>query len=344
LRLDQEPLLQTKNLRVDYPTRHGTVRAVNGIDLQLHRSQRLGLVGESGSGKSTMGWALLRSVPWPGRILGDQIVFRGENLLDKTEREMRRIRGSDIALITQSARVGLNPLVKVGKQIRNVYMAHRNASGREARRHVVDMLATVALADPERVADSYLHELSGGMAQRVVIAMALICSPEIIIADEPTTGLDVTVQAQILDLLKDIVDRGSMATIVVTHDLSIIAQYCQTIAVMYAGELIETGPVTNFFEGPVHPYSAALLASSSYDRLDTRHRVKAFAQSPSEQGCAYNRVCPLSLSVCKNTRPTLDNVKDNYFVRCHRAPELLALHNQERAKFILETSKSDCGP
>ena len=317
------------NICVDYATQRGTVRAVNGVDLALQQGHTLGLVGESGSGKSTMAWAILRLVPWPGQILAGQILFRGEDLLAKSEAELRQIRGARIALIGQSARAGLSPLVRIGTQIENVYRAHRNVPAKQARHHVLDMLSTVALADPERIAGSYLHELSGGMAQRVIIAMALICSPEIVIADEPTTALDLTVQAQILDLIRDIVTRRHMSTIIVAHDLAIIAQYCQSVAVMYKGQLLETGPVKRFFKGPVHPYSTALLSSASYASKLVRV-TKARVSPPSPTGCSYQNSCPLVQPICRTIGPTLRKVQDDYQVRCHRADELLTPANESK--------------
>lgn len=324
-----ELILHCSNLRIDYAAPRGTVRAVDGVDLSLQQGQTLGLVGESGSGKSTLAWAMLRLVPWPGRILGDRILFRGENLLDKSESEMRSIRGAKIALIAQSARAGLSPLVRIGTQVENVYRAHHRLPAQQVQRQVLDMLSMVALGDPERVAGSYLHELSGGMAQRVIIAMALICSPEIVIADEPTTALDLTVQAQILDLIRDIVTHRRMSTIIVTHDLAIVAQYCESVAVMYRGQILETGPVHRFFKAPVHPYSAALLASASYGSkvVGTAKTSAAVAQST---GCRYQHTCPLAQPICRATAPDLRKVEDQYYVRCHRAEELLAHDNERR--------------
>ena len=335
MRASGDPLLKTVGLKVEYSTRHGTVRAVRGVDIELQSGHRLGLVGESGSGKSTTAWALLRLVNWPGRIVGGQVLFRGEDLLAKTERQLRRIRGADISLITQSARAGLNPLVKIGVQISNVYRAHRTVTRAETRHHVIDMLARVALADPERVCDSYPHELSGGMAQRVIIALALICSPELIIADEPTTGLDLTIQAQILDLIKDTVSRNGMSAIIVTHDLGIVARYCESVAVMYGGELLEVGAVTSFFQGPVHPYGIALLASSSLSHSSTRARAaKPFVRDSAADGCAYYGVCPLARPVCQSERPTLARVHGDHLVRCHRSSELLDLTAAERLALV----------
>jgi peptide/nickel transport system ATP-binding protein len=331
-----DPILRCSSLRIDYAAPRGTVRAVNGLDLALQEGCTLGLVGESGSGKSTLAWGILRLVPWPGRILGGQILFRGEDLLAKSETEMRQIRGRKIALITQSARAGLSPLVRIGTQIANVYRAHHNVPAKQARRHVIDMLSAVTLGDPERIAESYLHELSGGMAQRVIIAMALICSPEIVIADEPTTALDLTVQTQILDLIRDIVARRGMSTIIVTHDLAIVAQYCQSLAVMYNGQLLESGPVQRFFKGPVHPYSAALLASASYTSKLVRRATGPVAPTP-VRGCSYQNNCPLAQPACRTTDPALRTLQDDYYVRCHRAEELMDSANQSKEPSVQST-------
>jgi oligopeptide/dipeptide ABC transporter ATP-binding protein len=319
------PVLAVSDLRVEYTTRHGRVQAVNGVELALSRGERLGLVGESGSGKSTTGWALLRLVPWPGRIVGGRVLYGGEDLLAKSERDMRRIRGAEIAMVIQGVRTGLNPLVPVGHQVKNVYRAHADVSERDAWARALEVLASVALPDPERVARSYPHELSGGMVQRVIIATALVCGPKVLIADEPTTGLDVTVQAQILDLLRDIAERQSTSTMIVTHDLGVVAQYCDRVAVLYAGRVIEQGPVIEFLRRPVHPYSIALREASSYDRVSRRARPAAGSRAAAVtgEGCAYRLRCPVALPECGRTLPPLAEVAPGRLVRCFRGAELV---------------------
>jgi oligopeptide/dipeptide ABC transporter ATP-binding protein len=265
-------------------------------------------------------------VPWPGQIVGGQIQYQGEDLLTKTDAEMRKIRGSELSIVIQGVRAGLNPLIPVGDQVKNVYRAHRTVSEKEAWRRVVEMFDLVALPDPERVARSYPHELSGGMAQRVIIATALVCSPKILIADEPTTGLDVTVQIQILDLLKDVSTRLATSTVIVTHDLSVVAQYCQKVAVLYAGELVEQAPVAQLFRQPLHPYTIALLDASSYDRVGQRPRRAGGTSAPivtAGENCPYHARCPIALPVCQTARPPLEEVAPDSFTRCFRAAELV---------------------
>jgi ABC-type dipeptide/oligopeptide/nickel transport system ATPase component len=267
------PVLTVKGLEVCYYLRRGVVRAVRGVDFTLEKQEMFGLVGESGSGKSTIAWAIMNLVRWPGRIVKGEILYHERNLLKKGDKELRSIRGSEISIITQSTRGGLNPLLTIGAQIKNVYQAHARVSDRTARHRTVEMLNMMFLPDPERVARCYPHEISGGMAQRVVIAMALICSPKIVICDEPTTGLDLTVQIQILDLIKSLVQRFDTSTLIVSHDLGVVAQYCQRIGVLKDGELLEISTVEDFFNGPSHPYSIALLEAVSLDRIKAKNLV-----------------------------------------------------------------------
>jgi len=321
-------ILVVSDLRVDYTTRHGRVQAVKGVDLSLHRGERLGLVGESGSGKSTTGWAILGLVPWPGRIVGGRVLYAGQDLLAQTEREMRRIRGAEIAMVVQAARAGLNPLVPVGHQVKNVYQAHADVPERVAWARVLEMLEAVALPDPERVARSYPHELSGGMVQRVIIATALVCQPQVLIADEPTTGLDVTVQAQILDLLRNISEQRLTATMIVTHDLGVVANYCDRVAVLHAGRVIEQGRVTELLHRPVHPYSMELREASSYERLaggrGRRAAGAATTVATGDEACSYAARCPIVLPECRAALPPLVELAPGSLVRCFRAGEIVA--------------------
>ena len=252
-------LLEASGLSVAYPTAEGTIEAVKGIDLVIREHEFVGLVGESGSGKSTAALALMGLVRAPGEVTAGTVRFMGQSLLDRSEAELRTIRGRDIGLIVQSARAALNPLIPVGDQIVNVIRAHQRVSKSEARQRALAALAAVGIPDPERRLHAYPHQLSGGMAQRVLIAMATANEPRLLIADEPTTGLDVTVQAQFLDTLQASVKRTGSAVLFVTHDLGIVAQYCHRVAVMYDGEIVEQTDVARLFGEPAHDYSRQLV-------------------------------------------------------------------------------------
>ena len=255
------PLLEVKGLRTSFYTRDGVVRAVDGIDFHVDRGEIMGLVGESGCGKSVTSLSLLRLIPPPGRIEAGSIVFDGRNLLDLSGEEMRKIRGDRISMIFQQPTSSLNPVWDVGRQIAEVLELHRNMKGKAARARALDLLKMVGIPDPQRRLDSFPHEMSGGMAQRVMIAMALACEPELLIADEPTTALDVTIQAQILDLMRNLRDETGTAIILITHDLGVVAEMCDRVAVMYAGEIVEQSDVTTLFRRPKHPYTQGLIAS-----------------------------------------------------------------------------------
>jgi peptide/nickel transport system ATP-binding protein len=255
------PLLEVKGLRTSFHTRDGVVRAVDGIDFHVDRGEIMGLVGESGCGKSVTSLSLLRLIPPPGRIEAGQILFDGQNLLDLTGEQMRRIRGDRISMIFQQPTSSLNPVWNVGAQIAEVLELHRNMRRKAARARAVDLLRMVGIPDPERRLNSYPHEMSGGMAQRVMIAMALACEPELLIADEPTTALDVTIQAQILDLIRGLREQTGTAVILITHDLGVVAEMCDRVAVMYAGEIIEQADTVPLFREPRHPYTRGLINS-----------------------------------------------------------------------------------
>ena len=255
------PLLEVKGLRTSFYTRDGVVRAVDGIDFHVDRGEIMGLVGESGCGKSVTSLSLLRLIPPPGRIEAGQIVFDGRNLLELSGEEMRKIRGDRISMIFQQPTSSLNPVWDVGRQIAEVLELHRNMKGKAARARALDLLKMVGIPDPQRRLDSYPHEMSGGMAQRVMIAMALACEPELLIADEPTTALDVTIQAQILDLIRGLREQTGTAVILITHDLGVVAEMCDRVAVMYAGEIVEQAETVPLFREPRHPYTRGLINS-----------------------------------------------------------------------------------
>ena len=257
------PVMEASDLDVVYPLPAGDVAAVTDFNIAIGESEFVGLVGESGSGKSTAALALMGLVRAPGRITRGKVCFGGQDLLTKTDDELRSIRGREIGLIVQNSRAALNPLVSVGDQIANVYRAHHDVGKKEASERAVEALKAIGIPDPLRRAGSYPHQLSGGMAQRILIAIATINEPKLLIADEPTTGLDVTVQAQFLDALQDKVQDSGSAVLFVTHDLGIVAHYCDRVAVMYRGQVIEEADVDTLFSHPVHEYTKRLIASAA---------------------------------------------------------------------------------
>ena len=257
----ERPLLEINGLHTSFHTRHGVVRAVDGIDFSVDRGEIMGLVGESGCGKSVTSLSVLRLVAPPGRIDAGQVLFDGTDLLTLSPDEMRRIRGERISMIFQQPTSSLNPVWDVGTQIEEVLRIHRGMKGKAAEARTLDLLRMVGIPDPVRRLKAYPHEMSGGMAQRIMIAMALACEPELLIADEPTTALDVTIQAQILDLMRNLRDETGTAIILITHDLGVVAEMCDRVAVMYAGEIVEQTDVESLFRTPLHPYTRGLIGS-----------------------------------------------------------------------------------
>ena len=257
----ERPLLEVKGLRTSFYTRDGVVRAVDGIDFDVQRGEIMGLVGESGCGKSVTSLSIMRLIARPGRIEAGEILFDGQNLLTLRDDEMRRLRGDRISMIFQQPTSSLNPVWDVGRQIAEVLELHRQMKGKAARARALDLLRMVGIPDPERRLRAFPHEMSGGMAQRVMIAMALACEPELLIADEPTTALDVTIQAQILDLIRKLREETGTAVILITHDLGVVAEMADRVAVMYAGEIVEQTDVTSLFRDPLHPYTRGLIGS-----------------------------------------------------------------------------------
>ncbi len=256
-----ERLLDVRGLRTSFATRDGVVRAVDGIDFHVDRGEIMGLVGESGCGKSVTSLSIMRLIAPPGQIQAGEVIFDGRDLLTIGTDEMRKIRGNRISMIFQQPQSSLNPVWDVGAQIGEVLRLHRNMSDRASRSRAVELLRMVGIPDPERRVKAYPHEMSGGMAQRVMIAMALACEPELLIADEPTTALDVTIQAQILDLMRNLREETGTAIILITHDLGVVAEMCDRVAVMYAGEIVEQTDTVTLFRDPLHPYTRGLIAS-----------------------------------------------------------------------------------
>jgi peptide/nickel transport system ATP-binding protein len=302
-------LLEVEDLSTYFDTIAGTVKAVNGVSYTVRAGQTLGVVGESGCGKSVTALSIMRLLPMPpARFAGGAIRYRGTDLLTLTEKQMRAIRGDRISMIFQEPMTSLNPVLTVGRQIAETVMLHQKAGRREALERATEMLRLVQIAEPQRRVNEYPHELSGGMRQRVMIAMALSCNPEVLIADEPTTALDVTIQAQIIDLLTDLQARLGMGIVLITHDLGVVAETCQRVVVMYAGSKVEEAPVMDLFDHPLHPYTRALMASmpsmSSAARLT---EIPGLVPAPSEldQGCSFAPRCAYATPRCRQEKPAL---------------------------------------
>jgi oligopeptide/dipeptide ABC transporter ATP-binding protein len=323
---DTELLLRVVDLRTSFFMPHGEVRAVDGISFDLHRGARLGLVGESGCGKTVAALSILGLVPPPGRVLSGQILFAGRDLIAATEGELRTLRGNEIAMIFQEPMTSLNPVLTVGSQVAEAIRLHRRVGRRAAHAQAVDMLRLVEIPEAEQRADEYPHQMSGGMRQRVMIAMALSCNPSLLIADEPTTALDVTIQAQILDLLDDLRRRLGMSLLLVTHDLGVVAERTEEVAIMYAGRIVELGKVEDVFLRPLHPYTRGLLrcVPRAGDRRQRRLEaipgmVPDLLHLPS--GCRFRDRCPMAIRDCAEVDPTLEDAGSGHLVGCLRAGE-----------------------
>ncbi len=315
-------LLEIRDLKTYFYLRRAVVRAVDGVSFWMDPGEMVGLVGESGSGKSVTALSVLRLIQMPGRIVSGEIFFQGRDLLAMPEAEMNStVRGQAITMVFQNPRSCLNPVLTVGKQISRVYRMHKGASNRQANDRSLGLLKLVQIADPERVMRRYPHQLSGGMCQRVMIAMALICEPELVIADEPTTGLDVTVQSQILSLMRDLRSQTQAAQLLITHDLGVVAETCDRIVIMYCGKVVETGSVQDVFEQPSHPYTAALLHSVPDVRKDFRTTTipgtVPDARNP-PSGCRFHPRCTACADICRLEEPPLIQIGPGRQVACHQ--------------------------
>ena len=318
------PLLSIENLSVVFETDEGHVEAVDGLDLEIGAGEIVGLVGESGSGKSVSAYAVLRLIRPPGRIVRGAIRLNGKDLLGLSETEMRRVRGPDIAMIWQNPRTALNPVIPVGRQISRLFELHRGADAAAARKRTLEMLQLVGIPEPERRARQYAHQLSGGMCQRAMIAMALATAPKLLIADEPTTGLDVSIAARIMDLLRELGPRTGAAILLITHDLGIVAESCQRVAVMHAGQLVETAPVRTLFREPAHPYTRALVRSiPRVDRDVALEPIPGAVPSLLDPGpgCRYAERCPLVADRCRHEKPRLAVIAAAHAVACFAVEE-----------------------
>lgn len=333
---DKKPLLEVKNLKTYFYTEDGVVRAVDGVNFHVYPGEVLGIVGESGCGKSVTSLSVMRLISVPGKIVEGEIIFDGKDLVKASEEEMMQVRGNRISMIFQQPQSALNPVFRAGDQISEVLNIHQDFGREAGRDRAVELLKLVGIPEPESRADSFPHELSGGMSQRVMIAMALACVPDLLIADEPTTALDVTIQAQILDLMRDMRKQLGSAMILITHDLGVIAEMANRVAVMYAGEVVEESPVASLFDAPHHPYTKGLIGSIPVlgevrERLDViPGSVPNLINLP--PGCRFAPRCRArvehNLNICTEQHPDLVEVSEGHKARCwlyqdaagHKAP------------------------
>ena len=322
--MENNNILEIKNLKTQFFTEAGIVRAVDGIDLTVKRGEVLGVVGESGCGKSVTSLSIMRLISQPGRIVEGQIIFDNTDLVSIPESQMRDVRGNRISMIFQQPQSSLNPVFRVGSQLTEVLHIHQDITKEEGKKRAVELLRLVGIPEPETRVSAYPHELSGGMAQRVMIAMALACVPELLIADEPTTALDVTIQAQILDLMRNLRSKMDTAIILITHDLGVVAEMCDRVDVMYAGRIVEKAPVVELFQNPKHPYTAALIGSTPVLGQAGKELVTIPGTVPNlidlPVGCKFAPRCQAridnNLEKCTVEEPQLKQIAANHWTRC----------------------------
>jgi peptide/nickel transport system ATP-binding protein len=322
-------LLEVDNLSTYFETLAGTVRSVDGVSYRVEAGQTLGVVGESGCGKSVTALSIMRLLPSPpARFAGGAVRYRGTNLLDLSEKQMRAIRGNRISMIFQEPMTSLNPVLTVGRQIAETVTLHQKVGRREAMARATEMLRLVQIAEPERRVNEYPHQLSGGMRQRVMIALALSCNPEVLIADEPTTALDVTIQAQILELLRSLQQKLGMGIVMITHDLGVVAECCQRVVVMYAGRKVEEAAVADLFDRPLHPYTRALMGSMpSMNTAERLAEIPGMVPSPIDArvGCSFAPRCAYATERCRREAPALREYEgSDHVVACFEAERVAA--------------------
>lgn len=317
-----EKILEIKDLCVEFKTVEGTVKAINHLNYTLHKGEKLGIVGESGSGKSVSSLGIMQLIPNPpGEIVGGEILYKGQDPVKKSEKDMQKIRGNEISMIFQEPMTSLNPIIKCGRQIAESLRLHRGMNKKEAMEEAIRMMQAVGIANPEVRAHEYPHQMSGGMRQRVMIAMALACQPQILIADEPTTALDVTIQAQILELMMELKEKLGMAIIMITHDLGVVASMCDRIAVMYAGRIVEYGTTDDIFYNPKHEYTKGLL--KSIPRLDAKEheRLVPIEGTPIDllnppAGCPFAPRCSNCMKICLREMAPVTTFDDVHYTQC----------------------------
>jgi len=314
------PLLSVEGLQTHFETGEGVLRAVDGVSFSIERGEVLGLVGESGCGKSVTSLSIMRLVPPPGRVAAGRILFEGEDLLAKDAEAMRRVRGARIAMVFQEPMTSLNPVFSIGDQIASAILAHSGAGRREAWQRTVEMLDLVQIPSPRQRARDFPHQLSGGLRQRAMIAMALGSGPALLIADEPTTALDVTIQAQILDLLRRLQAERGMAVLLITHDLGVVAELCHRVAVIYGGRIVEMAPVTSLFARPLHPYTRGLLQCLPHPSRFGQPLASIEGVPPDlrqrSAGCRFAPRCSYAVAACRRDEPTLEEREPGHFVAC----------------------------
>ena len=313
-------LLEIKDLRINFYTYRGIVKALNGVNLKIYKGEFFGLVGETGCGKSVTASGVLNLVQNPGKIERGEIIFKGRDLLKMSKEEIReKIRGKEITMIMQYPVAALNPVMNNGDQIAEGLIANKNMSKREAKKRVIELLREVNIPEPEKIVRQYPHQLSGGMAQRVMIAMMLSTEPSLLIADEPTTALDVSIQAQVLSLLKDLISKHKATVLLITHDLSVVAETCDRVGVMYAGDMVEVGEVDQIINNPQHPYTKGLINAIPSDRrnelVEIRGSVPDLVNPPS--GCRFHPRCDYVRDLCKNEKPKVLQVEKDHMVACY---------------------------
>ncbi|OIQ51870.1 Oligopeptide transport ATP-binding protein OppD [Pseudodesulfovibrio hydrargyri] len=315
-----EKLIDIQNLRVDFALRSGTVRAVRDVSLVINKGERLGIVGESGAGKSVLGFSLINLISKPGRITGGQILFDGRDLTKLKADQMRHIRGNDISMIFQDPMMTLNPVLTIGTQMKETILAHMKVSDKEAEAICLDKLRKVYIPSPEKRLKQYPHEFSGGMRQRIVIAISLLTNPKLIIADEPTTALDVTIQAEIMDLLLELCEKENMGLILITHDLAVVSEVTQRIAVLYAGKVVELGPADRLISDPQHPYTKGLIQALPQMAGGERRLNQIPGMMPSllnmPKGCPFEPRCTIRTERCKTEIPKLHELENGTQVAC----------------------------
>jgi oligopeptide transport system ATP-binding protein len=316
-----EKLLQINNLHTSFYTHVGEVKSVRGVSIDLEKGQAIGIVGESGSGKSITMMSLMRLLSDNGKIKEGEIIFNGKDLSKLSEREMEKIRGNEIGMIFQDPMTSLNPVFTIGNQLLEPLIKHKKLNKADATKKAIDMLKLVGIPSPERRMKQYPHEFSGGMRQRAMIAMALVCEPKLLIADEPTTALDVTIQAQILELMKDLKSKIDMSIILITHDLGVVADVCDRINVMYGGTVVESGTSRDIFYNPKHPYTWGLLNSIPNPKEDIKERLKPIEGTPPDLlrppvGCPFAPRCDYAMKICLSERPKQFDIKDGHCSAC----------------------------